>query len=55
MNNKCLSALLTLMVTLPAVGKVITPEQALQRVNADSPALMAKGAGKGTPQLVYTA
>ena len=29
MNNKCLSALLTLMVTLPAVGKVITPEQAL--------------------------
>lgn len=55
MNNKCLSALLTLMVTLPAVGKVITPEQALQRVKADSPALMAKGTGKGTPQLVYTA
>ncbi len=42
-------------LALPAMGKEISPQEAMQRAQSSSPALMARGAGKATPQLAHTA
>lgn len=54
MTKRYLSTFLLLSALLPGMAKELTPEQALQRAKDDSPAFMARRAGKATPQLVHT-
>lgn len=55
MNRSTIPALLLAALALPSAAKEISPQEALRRASADSPALMARGNAKGTPRLVHTA
>lgn len=55
MNRIKTSAFLIAALALPGMAREISPQEALIRAKADSPAVMTRNAAKGEPRLAHTA